>query len=171
MKYVRHIPFAPCNNRKENYFQKQEISSAHGYYFPSFTDIHTILQNLLNFKLFLAKIRFFVDYDGQLCKHFYVNLVYFSKNFFIIFNYFSIFRGLGLPKPTKYCFCKFSFMFLIPIHYDRNKVLFLYILTSRYFKISMYRVAHIPFFGKHCHSCATCHGQQSHPYPAVLSIK
>ena len=55
-------------------------------------------------------MRFFVDYDVHLCKLIYVNFVISECSKFIIFDYFSIFRGLVVTRPTKCCFCKFSFI-------------------------------------------------------------
>lgn len=62
---------------------KYPYISRQPYYTPKFT----------KFQAILAKMQFFVDYDGYLCQQFYVNFATKTEKIFTVFNYFSISRG------------------------------------------------------------------------------
>ena len=75
---------------------------------PVFEYIHTILQNLQNFKVDLPKTEIFVNNDGDLCSLFYVNRVNRRCEKPYHFQLFLNILGHFRPAYTKYCSCRNS---------------------------------------------------------------
>ena len=86
----------------------------------------------MKFQVLLAKMAFFVNYDGLLCQHGYVNKSFDDFIIFIIFNYFSI-SGVDFF----FFVLNIDFAIFLSLYISRvsNTYLFnnLYNLTIRYF--------------------------------------